>query len=190
MFKIQNNTRKMMTSKALFGAALLLNSVVAIADCRVADLYQSAAPERFQVATSGTVIDNVTGLMWQTCLVGLSGEFCSNGKAKALSWDDGMAAASSDRTAGYSDWRLPNIKELASLIEYSCVSPALNTTLFPNPGRFLSEANQWEYTVWSSTPYYNNGAIRYIDFINGADNSRNRSSKELIRLVRDVDPRK
>lgn len=187
MKKTHNKKKKMASTKFLMGCVLLLNGVIATADCRIADLYQTAAPERFQADYNGTVTDNVTGLMWQTCVLGLSGDLCQDGKAKAMSWDDGMASAQSDHAAGFTNWRLPNIKELASLIEYSCVSPALNTTLFPNPGRSIVEANRHEYTVWSSTPYYDSGAIRYIDFANGADNSRARSSKELIRLVRDID---
>ena len=186
MYKATSDTKKMKTVQIVLGSALLLNTVIVSADCRIADLYQTAAPERFQSSNDGSVTDNITGLMWRKCVLGLSGNECTDGKALALSWDDGAAAALSDRTAGFDNWRLPNIKELASLLEYSCVSPALNTTLFPNPGRFLTEANRQEYTVWSSTPYYDSGAVRYIDFSNGADNSRNRSSKELIRLVRDV----
>lgn len=187
MSKAKSKKQKMATAKILISCVLLLNGAIAAADCRIADLYQTAAPERFQANYNGTVTDNITGLMWQTCVLGLSGNLCQDGKAKAMSWDDGMAAALSDKAAGFTNWRLPNIKELASLIEYSCVSPALNTALFPNPGRTHTQTNQQEYTAWSSTPYYDSGAIRYIDFINGADNSRARSSKELIRLVRDVD---
>lgn len=166
--------------------ALLLNGAGAIADCRITDLYQTAAPERFQAGNNGTVTDNITGLMWQTCVQGLSGNFCQNGEASSISWNEGMDLAQSDNTAGFTNWRLPNIKELASLIEYSCTSPALNTTLFPNPGRTLVEESRQEYTTWSSTPYYDSGAIRYIDFANGADNSHSRATKALIRLVRDI----
>lgn len=183
MLKIKNKTLSITT----MGCLLLLNSVIASADCRIADLYQTAAPERFQAQNNGTVTDDITGLMWRTCVLGLSGDLCQTGEAKTMSWDEGADAAGLDNTAGFTNWRLPNIKELSSLIEYSCIDPALNTTLFPNPGRLLIEANRQEYTTWSSTPYYDSGAIRYIDFANGADNSNSRTAKELIRLVRDVD---
>lgn len=176
----------MTIAQTAISCILLSNGAAAIADCRITDLYQTAAPERFEAGSNGTVTDKITGLMWQTCVLGLSGNACQNGEARVMSWDEGMGAAQSDRMAGFINWRLPNIKELASLIEYSCISPALNTTLFPNPGRTLVDQSRQEYTTWSSTPYYDSGAIRYIDFANGADNSHSRTTRSLIRLVRDV----
>jgi len=55
----------------------------------------------------GTVTDLVTGLMWQQ---GYSGK---------MSQSEAAAGASNFNLAGYSDWRLPTIKELYSLIDFS-----------------------------------------------------------------------
>ncbi len=165
---------------------LFLLPTYLFADCRIADIYQTAAPERFQNSNDGTIIDNITGLMWRQCVVGLSGLDCAIGSASWLNWSKSLQAASSNRTAGHSDWRLPNIKELASLIEYSCVNPALNQTLFPNAGAIPKSENQNRYIVWSSTPYYDSALIRYLDFGNGSDNSVHRNDVELVRLVRDI----
>jgi len=55
----------------------------------------------------GTVTDNVTGLMWQ-----------QNPGAK-MSYDQAVAGAASFDLAGYTDWRLPTIKEMYSLIVFS-----------------------------------------------------------------------
>jgi len=55
----------------------------------------------------GTVTDLVTGLMWQQ---GYSGK---------MTQSEAVAGANSFNLAGYTDWRLPTIKELYSLIDFS-----------------------------------------------------------------------
>ena len=52
----------------------------------------------------GTVLDGVTGLMWQQQE---SGE---------LTWPSAFAYCKSLTTAGYANWRLPDIKELFSIV--------------------------------------------------------------------------
>ena len=58
-----------------------------------------------------TVTDQVTGLMWQ-----------KDGSSEGMTWADAkeyVNKLNSDRFAGYSDWRLPTIEELASLMKSS-----------------------------------------------------------------------
>jgi hypothetical protein len=68
--------------------------------------YNGTAP-RYRDNGDGTVSDLVTGLMWQ----GDPGE--------KMTYDQAVAGASSLNLAGYNDWRLPTIKELYSLIQFS-----------------------------------------------------------------------
>ena len=68
--------------------------------------YSGAAP-RYRDNGDGTVSDLVTGLMWQ----GDPGE--------KMTYDQAVAGVSSFNLAGYTDWRLPTIKELYSLIQFS-----------------------------------------------------------------------
>lgn len=56
----------------------------------------------------GTITDNVTGLMWQ------QGLFDSK-----YTYEEALEIAESSTLAGYSDWRLPTIKEIYSLMEFS-----------------------------------------------------------------------
>jgi len=59
----------------------------------------------------GTVTDRATGLMWQ-----------KGGSLKPLAWrlvKSYVNSLNKNRSAGYSDWRLPTIDELVSLIEKS-----------------------------------------------------------------------
>lgn len=75
---------------------------------------------------NGTITDNVTGLMW-TKTPDLNGDSVINAVDK-LSYRDALARASAVRVGGYSDWRLPTIKEQYSLILFSGVDPFLEST--------------------------------------------------------------
>jgi hypothetical protein len=75
---------------------------------------------------NGTITDNVTGLMW-TKTPDLNGDGVIN-TADKLSYKDALAKASTIRVGGYSDWRLPTIKDLYSLIQFSGVDPFLEST--------------------------------------------------------------
>lgn len=65
----------------------------------------------------GTVTDNVTGLMWSRS-PDLDGDGGINYDDK-LTFDEALSNASEFNLAGYTDWRLPTIKELYSLIVFS-----------------------------------------------------------------------
>jgi len=86
----------------------------------------------------GTVSDSSTSLMWQ------------KGGAPLYdlpySWDGAMGYCEALTDGGYTDWRLPNVKELESLsvIDGSKYSPPISTALFPN-------ARKWKY--WTSTTF-------------------------------------
>ncbi len=70
----------------------------------------------------GTVTDHVTGLMWQQ-----SPDTDGDGDIDAadkLTYDQAVAGAGALDLAGYSDWRLPTIKELYSLIDFSGIDPS------------------------------------------------------------------
>ena len=76
----------------------------------------------------GTVSDTVTGLQWQQATMDLD----HNGIADDMTWEDALAACENLTLGGYSDWRLPNIFELLSLVDYSRSNPAIDTTVFPD----------------------------------------------------------
>lgn len=88
----------------------------------------------------GTVTDKVTGLMWQAADDGVR-----------RNWQDSLAYAEGANLAGYSDWRLPNIKELQSIVEYGGevgAWPAIDTQFFTLSGDNTINDPSW---VWSST---------------------------------------
>lgn len=100
-----------------------------------------------------TVTDKKTGLIWAKCSLGQAVPDCA-GKATPFTWKQALQTVqiqNQQHYLGYSDWRLPNIKELASLIETACIPP-INQERFPNhhpAGSTLFSP------YWSSTP--NNG---------------------------------
>ena len=91
-----------------------------------------------------TITDKATGLMWS-----------KNDNGEAINWEAALAYAENATVTGYEDWRLPNIKELQSIADYSGVFPAMDTTMF-NLTALKDVKGQTDYPFyWSSTnnPY-------------------------------------
>ncbi len=100
---------------------------------------------------NGTVTDIKTGLMWKKCLEGLSGSACTSGSVSLFTWQQALAQPGNNSGfAGYNDWRLPNIKELNSIVEEKCHAPAINLNRFPNTPD-TSNCDRDSY-VWSGSP--------------------------------------
>lgn len=94
--------------------------------------YPRVAPDsRYIDHGDGTVTDKQTGLMWRRCSEGQSGIACS-GTASMQSWQVALTTAANSSFAGYSDWRLPSVKELQSLVETGCYGPSINSFRFPS----------------------------------------------------------
>ena len=77
---------------------------------------------QYQNNGDGTITDMVTGLMWQR-----SPDTDGDGDVDAAdkkTYAQAVSGASSCTTGGYTDWRLPTIKELYSLIIFSGVDPS------------------------------------------------------------------
>lgn len=82
----------------------------------------------------GTVTHSKTELMWKKCSEGQSGAECATGSASPMTWAAALTAsvnANAAYFAGYRDWRLPNIKELQSIVESCGYQPSINLTKFP-----------------------------------------------------------
>ncbi|MGI9889996.1 DUF1566 domain-containing protein [Vibrio chagasii] len=140
------------------------SAVLAVAGQTYDDLLRT---DRYTFHQDGTVDDTVTGLMWARCLSGQTwdGSSCQ-GTAAWHTWGLHIEAAKKSRLGGYSDWRMPSVKELYSIAD---IIPApLNTQRVP-PRSFSINTNQNRLVTStqdplhddSMTPIYPNGIISF-----------------------------
>ncbi|MBW2623426.1 MAG: DUF1566 domain-containing protein, partial [Deltaproteobacteria bacterium] len=111
----------------------------------------------------GTVMDTSTGLLWQQQTAG------------PMTWEDALSYCENLILAGYTDWRLPNIHELRSLVDYTLVDPALDILLFPDTVSF----SYWSATTYAYRTYYAWG----IDFLYGYDLGLSKSNSYYARAI-------
>ena len=97
---------------------------------------------------NGTVSDSVTGLMWQKCSAGQNNDSTCSGTSQTYQWQGAFAFCNGLSLAGHSDWRLPNVKELHSIVDDTVSKPAINTTPFPN----TESSSYWSSTTYASNP--------------------------------------
>lgn len=79
-----------------------------------------------------TVSDNLTGFVWQ--------QYCLE---DSLTWEQALRAADTLTVGGYSDWRLPNMRELQSLNSEKRTAPSVELLYYPCVGA--------KDKLWSST---------------------------------------
>jgi hypothetical protein len=137
----------------------------------------------------GTITDNRTGLMWEK----LSDDGSIHDKDDAYLWAAAfsvkIATLNSTAFAGYTDWRLPNIKELQSLSNFGVMPPA--PAVFPPfnsgcvPGCTVTSCSCTLLDVyWSSTSYQNLGTLAWK--CNSTDGGIDALPKTMAKEVRAV----
>jgi len=103
----------------------------------------------FKDNKDGTITDRATGLIWSRADSGTGMNW-----EKALAW---VYKKNKEKYLGCSDWRLPNIKELQSIVDYarspdSSASPALNPLFFCT--EIIDAKGQKDFPYfWSSTTH-------------------------------------
>lgn len=108
----------------------------------------------------GTITDNATGLMW-----------LQDDNGEGLLWQNALAYAESYEFAGYSDWRLPDSKELQSIVDYTR-SPATTNSAAIDPlfncTQIINEAGELDYPWYHSSTTHESmssgGAAVYVAF--------------------------
>ena len=151
----------------------------------VASHFSDYSNDRYTDNGDGTISDHQTGLMWSKCSYGQTydandansdGIICEGSPAFGT-WQQAFAWAADSTDHGHSDWRLPNIKELGSIVDFGSAKPAINQSIFPNTV---------SGPYWSSTPSRANvHQTIFIGFQAGDYGPSDRISNLYLRLVRD-----
>jgi len=128
---------------------------------------------RFTVNAACTVTDNLTGRMWlkdanlaNTVIPKYDPDGTGDGRVQ---WSNAAAlvtalnagtAPFAGKNCGHTDWRLPNLRELQSLIHYGYFNPALSNTLGTgqwtagNPFDNVQSSYYWSATTYAGAPAF------------------------------------
>lgn len=182
------NTHLISRTIYLVSSILLLTTSISVKglEQRCNDNAATSTPtERYIQNSDGSVFDKATRLEWKRCVSGLVGSRCDSGSVRYFTWWEALAEVEvfNMGSSNHSDWRLPNIKELYSIIETACEEPSLNESVFINNPLFPDVSKSW-----SSTPSNNNTEMAWqIEFQNGLSYTLSNSETLTVRFVRTCD---
>lgn len=126
--------------------------------------------DRFEDNQNGTITDKMTNLIWMKCDININWD--DENKTCQLplpippnefpeyvtyTWQEALKSASNIHFNGFTDWRLPNVKELGSLLEYGCAEDdgfSINRQYFT-----MTVREYWTSTPYSESMYDNNTYI-------------------------------
>jgi len=151
--------------------------------CNLAGKALSSPNSRYMDAGDGAVTDRNTQLMWMRCAAGQvwAASVCT-GAATRHDWQAGQAVASEINRTGthfFNDWRMPTLRELASVAELHCSHPRINLAMFPA----TPSAPFWT----SSARVAREQAEAYVlDFDVGAVAAAGKEASHHLRLVRNA----
>jgi hypothetical protein len=122
-------------------------------------------PMSFTVGLDGfTVTDNVTGLVWQR-----------EDDNSPRTWGDAISYCEGLDLGGHTDWRLPAVKELQSIVDYGRHTPSIDALAFPE-----TDSDYWS----SSTLAIGTDAAWYISFYYGHVFVNDKAATTYVRCVR------
>ncbi len=140
----------------------------------IASFGQAQAQARYTYSDNGTEVTDVqAGLVWRRCSEGqIWGSGTCSGTATGFTHEQALAYAKNQ--AG---WRVPNVKELSSLVDTGRFNPAIDGNAFPLTPSTL---------YWASSPDVRLPSLAWtVDFgIGGVVSSNRYSPTVLLRLVR------
>ena len=123
-----------------------------------------------------TVTDNVTSLMWQAVPDGTAYNWYEATGTIDVTYNPlPTTDVCGDLVIGiYNDWRLPEKRELQSIVDYGVANPAINTTYFTNTG---------SNTYWTNTEYDSTDSW-YVQFSDGAVLQGDKTTDRYVHCVR------
>jgi hypothetical protein len=151
---MQNYMYKSCVKLVLLFTTFLLNAVAAPPVCSSGMINNTGTSEwtptsDFTINSDGTATHLKTGLMWKRCSEGRAGADCQTltGSTVLFTWADALIAATSSNFAGYADWRLPNKKELESIVDLCGIGGSTNGVVFP-----MGFGDSWTSTTLARNP--------------------------------------
>jgi len=137
------------------------------------DADQGKVQQAFTDNGDGTVTDNNTGLMWQQATADINKDNVIDDNDKR-NWQEAKNECENLSFAGYSDWRLPSLFELTTIVDYDRFNPAINSV-------FSCESSYY----WSSGSYTNGASSAwFVNFFYGYDGWDDQSNSYYVRCVR------
>lgn len=100
---------------------------------------------RFVINGDGTITDSATGLMWIRAPQTAPGA-PFNGK---MSWANAIINCEALTYAGHNDWRLPNVKEMVSILDFENATPPVDGGIFTD---YEPAQTYWTSTTDRGTP--------------------------------------
>lgn len=169
------------------------------ATCNDLNVEPTTPTDRFVVNADRTVSDTRTGLIWMQCSEGKTSTSaaCDTGDPQVFTWQQAIARAKQVNLQGFAaanNWRLPNIKELSSIVERACYNPSINEAVFPGTP-VIGDSEYWAATYdanrINSTDGSNDYAwhVRFAGVIgkSGTTAGNLKTSLYFVRLVRSPD---
>ena len=158
-----------MKQRIIVAIAALLG-MLAASSCPAQSVYSYSADAGG--TANALVTDSKTGLTWQRCSAGQSfATGTCSGTANSYTHEEALAYAKTQ-----TGWRLPNVKELSSLVDTGFIGPAINSTAFPATPSFFA---------WTSSPYASDPTSAWVVlFAEGSVSVLGRVNTAQVRLVR------
>jgi len=131
---------------------------------------QSVSSGSYTDNGDGTITDTSTGLMWQQATI-------------SMTWEMALLYCKGLQYGGHMDWRLPTIKELISLVNFTNNNPSIISKYFPNT---IINTDYWSSTTntdntdsaWGVSFIYGNyngsldkGSIYYVRPVRGGQST-------------------
>jgi hypothetical protein len=131
----------------------------------------------FIPAGDGEVLHAPSNLIFMRCAIGQrwENETCT-GDAELFTWQQALTFSFAYEFNGMNNWRLPNVKELSTITERSCVRPSVNQEVFP-----MTPPDDF----WTATPSVFDAQRAWsLGFFNGTSSIKAKDRSIHIRLVR------
>jgi len=132
-------------------------------------------PANYDTSVAGVVLDKVTGLAWQRTL-----------DTNLYSPTDAAAYCAATRLDGRTDWRVPTVLELTTLVDYTQqqLDPDIDPVAFPN----TPNDNTITARFVTSTPVAGDASLNWFVHFQNGNSTREAAGAGRIRCVRVGDP--